>query len=241
MAGRNPPHSYVWLLVERGGHIAYHIKSYWSVDGGPLPEPQLALFGNADGIRRAASLLTRVKKGRRGKYPGPVFEYQLRQLVAAWDELKPWGLVPTTTPCLRNPPENLNEALPACDWDGWDDAVQDAGVALIESVATVVRPVRHNDIPETFDGKAIATIREMSQRLSTMLDFVHSELQWDLLSELDGVAMTQLQLMTELAIGSKETFNGKRGKGGMKELIEYGLVVNDRRKGGYYRPDAPPP
>jgi hypothetical protein len=71
--------------------------------------------------------------------------------------------------------------------------------------------------------------------------FVPTDLQNLLLDLLIGRKMTQLQLMTELNIGSKETFNGKNGKGGMKELIDRGLVAKDERKaGGYFRPDAPP-
>ena len=69
--------------------------------------------------------------------------------------------------------------------------------------------------------------------------FIPTPLQQMVLNHLVGQAMTQREIMTELDIGSKETFNGKGGKGGMKELIEHALVKNDRRKGGYYRPDSP--
>lgn len=70
--------------------------------------------------------------------------------------------------------------------------------------------------------------------------FVPTPFQRMLLNLLHGRVMTQLAMMNELDVGSKETFNGKGGRGGMKELLAEGLVVNDRRRGGYYRPDAPP-
>lgn len=71
--------------------------------------------------------------------------------------------------------------------------------------------------------------------------FFPTEIQREMLAALNRKSMTQSKMMTELNIGSKETFNGKCGKGGMKELIELKLVLNDKRKGGYYRPDFLPP
>jgi hypothetical protein len=127
------------------------------------------------------------------------------------------------------------------EWGGWETDVQEVAVELVFAVQSVSRDIRQGSIPETFDGTDVATIREQSRSLFTLRDFVPNDLQTLILTTLDGVAMTQFQLMTELDIGSKETFNGKRGKGGMRELIERGLVVNDRRIGGYYRPDAKPP
>jgi hypothetical protein len=70
--------------------------------------------------------------------------------------------------------------------------------------------------------------------------FVPTPLQQMMLNLLVGQAMTQQKIMTELNIGSKATFQGNNGKGGMKELMKHGLVDNDRRKPGFFRPDAPP-
>lgn len=70
--------------------------------------------------------------------------------------------------------------------------------------------------------------------------FVPTPYQLMILNQLVGRSMTQLALMTELGTGSKDTFQGAGGTGGMKELMKHGLIRNDRRKGGYYRPDSPP-
>jgi len=70
--------------------------------------------------------------------------------------------------------------------------------------------------------------------------FVPTENQREILAVLNHKSMAQLEMMTKLNIGSKETFSGKGGKGGMKELLGLGLVKNDKRKGGYYRPDLVP-
>ncbi len=76
-----------------------------------------------------------------------------------------------------------------------------------------------------------------------LIDFqswVPSDMQRLLWQSLQGVAMTSPTLMTVLDIGSKETLFGKQRIGGLTELVELDLVKNDKRKGGYYRPDHPP-
>jgi hypothetical protein len=71
-------------------------------------------------------------------------------------------------------------------------------------------------------------------------------LQTLILQELDGEALTRDRLCVALGNISPETLYGKKNKrtgkqkGGLNELVEIGAVKNDRRVGGYYRPDAPP-
>lgn len=72
------------------------------------------------------------------------------------------------------------------------------------------------------------------------ISFLPNDLQSLILQALEHRSMTQLDLMVNLNIGSKETLYGKAGKGGLKELLDEGVVRSDKRLGGYYRPDAPP-
>ena len=80
------------------------------------------------------------------------------------------------------------------------------------------------------------------ERDAKLQQFHPTPIQQMILDALDGRATTGEALLITLNCGSKQTLYGKgRDKqGGLTELKELGLVVNDRRKGGYYRPDAPP-
>lgn len=107
--------------------------------------------------------------------------------------------------------------------------------------------LRHVDVFKHDDLLQETIIPGISRELGGMYnrpafpDFVPTDRQLKMLAALNGRKMTQLQLMTELDIGSKETFNGKNGVGGMKELLSCELVAKDEHKnGGYYRPNAPP-
>lgn len=74
--------------------------------------------------------------------------------------------------------------------------------------------------------------------------FIPTELQRQILAKLSGQAMTADELQRALGDGIQEKsrsilYGGKQG--GLNELVRLGLVVNDRKKGGYLRLDALPP
>jgi predicted transcriptional regulator len=66
--------------------------------------------------------------------------------------------------------------------------------------------------------------------------FITTELQDGILQALDGKALTLDALVAKLGV-DRSTLN----RFGVKELKARGLIANNRRVGGYYRPDAPPP
>ncbi len=66
--------------------------------------------------------------------------------------------------------------------------------------------------------------------------FIPSELQQSILEALDQKALTLDALVAKLSV-DRSTLH----RNGIKELSQRGLIHNNRRVGGYYRPDAPPP
>lgn len=74
------------------------------------------------------------------------------------------------------------------------------------------------------------------------LKFNPTEMQMMVLHKLKAGAKTRDELMGELGIGSPETLYGKkdsRGRrlGGLTELLDRRIVLNDRRRGGYFLAD----
>lgn len=69
--------------------------------------------------------------------------------------------------------------------------------------------------------------------------FIPTELQRAILGALSGRAMTADELVGTLAVSRSTLYGGKTG--GLNELVRLGLVTSDRKRGGYYRWDAPPP
>lgn len=70
--------------------------------------------------------------------------------------------------------------------------------------------------------------------------FVPTDLQRLILNALDGVAMTADALEAALGVVREALYDGRQRRGGLKELMDRGLVLHDRRAGCYYRPDALP-
>jgi hypothetical protein len=70
--------------------------------------------------------------------------------------------------------------------------------------------------------------------------FVPTELQSEILQVTTGRALTADALEGELCVSRSTLYGGRDKRGGLKELVEIGLLKNDRKVGGYYRPDAPP-
>ncbi len=65
---------------------------------------------------------------------------------------------------------------------------------------------------------------------------VPTRLQLEILNVLNGNALTKEKLAFKLACDPGTLYK----PGGIKELLKRGLVKNDRKVGGYYRPDCPP-
>lgn len=76
-----------------------------------------------------------------------------------------------------------------------------------------------------------------SVRLVDWSTFVPTELQKDIWTTLAGQALTADALEAKVAVARSTLF---RKEGGLPEMLGLRLVQNDRKRGGYYRPDAPP-
>ncbi len=68
-------------------------------------------------------------------------------------------------------------------------------------------------------------------------DWIPTKTQRAILSALDGCALTADELENATDFARSTIFHKTRGIG---ELQERRLVLNDRKIGGYYRPDTPP-
>jgi hypothetical protein len=66
--------------------------------------------------------------------------------------------------------------------------------------------------------------------------FIPSAFQRRILDALKGKALTADKLQAELGCHREDLYAR-----GLRELKAMGLVLNNRRAGGYYRPDFPPP
>ena len=98
-----------------------------------------------------------------------------------------------------------------------------------------------DDEIENVFAKAMVVVNAMRNAvLASANRLIPSEMQILILQHLDGRAATSEGLLAALNCGSKETLYGKNGRGGLRELTALELVKNDRRLGGYYRPDRPP-
>lgn len=243
MSRFKPGRETLYEIGLQASDIVRHIRRYWSVDGKPLAKPELGAWENADSAAKLAELLRAVERSRERFYPGPVIEWQLRNLFFEWDRLSPWRLtgslhLPWVN--IRHPEaQQMQKEIASLAWEGWDDSVRVFLDELVDSVQSVLDAIRNGDTPGTFDSGELDGVAQAVEALFRAIEFVPNELQTMILDALKGNAKTQLELMTELNIGSKETLNGKKGRGGMKELRELGRVAN-RRGLGFYRPDAPP-
>lgn len=229
--------------------LTWHIRRYWSIDGAPLPEPRVGTVGNNHAFRRAADLLTSVEAQRRGTYPGAVIEWQLQELVFEWQSVNAGQLVfspNVLAPWITNPPAEVVErsVVPLDAWTGWAEHVPFALRAVVLAAAKIVNPISRDGVPSSFVGSDLDQLDTATGRLREAIAFIPSDLQELILAALDGKAMTRDELCWALRNGerpiSTETLYGKRGRGGLNELIEVGLVQNNRQIGGYFRPHAPP-
>ena len=87
IAAQNPSRGYLNEICEVARLLTWHIRTYWSVNRKPLSAATVGIMGDSIAMRRAAKMLKAVESQRRGKYPGPVIEWQLRELVFRWQEL----------------------------------------------------------------------------------------------------------------------------------------------------------
>jgi hypothetical protein len=75
-------HEWKKAVAHQAVAIATHVQKYWPVDGKPIAVPESFTIGNADDTRRAAECLDAVERQRTGNHPGPVIEWQFRDLLA---------------------------------------------------------------------------------------------------------------------------------------------------------------
>ena len=63
--------------------------------------------------------------------------------------------------------------------------------------------------------------------------FVPNDLQRLILDALEGVAMTVDMLEAAVGVARDTLYGDRKRRGGLKELMDRGIVLNDRRIGGY--------
>jgi len=235
-----PSREYLEQVCDLAAALAGHIRRYWPVDGNELADPTLDILCTAEGLRRVGDVLDAVKAQRDGLHPGPVIEWQLRGLVGEWITLhsRGYGMKSGVVPWSYTQPD-INSMDPPDPWQGWGLHVFRAMQAVFVAVTWINRPLQ-TGCELNFVGAEIDAVEQAVRNLREAIQFVPSDMQEMILAHLDERAASNHDLMTALNCGSKETLYGKRGRGGLTELVNLRLVKNERSKGGYYRPDKPP-
>jgi hypothetical protein len=82
---------------------------------------------------------------------------------------------------------------------------------------------------------AKAVLANPARKLKQGSGYVPTRFQKRLLKELNGKALTADNLQARLNKDRKQLY-----RDGINPLRDEGLIENDRRLGGYYRPDSPP-
>ena len=240
---KQPGRGQLEAICDVAGHMVLHIKRYWSIDGNALSEPAVGAIANPNGLRHVAELLDAVKSQRRGNHPGPIVEWQLRELVWDWRQLRAGSLAfsPDVFLFCYRPPAELVESTPVPDfWHGWPPHVPQALRAVVKAAEKIVYPLGRSAGPTEFVGGDVDALDQAVRSLREAILFLPSEIQEVILEHLDGHVANGDELLTMLNCGSKETLYGKKRRGGLTELVNLGLVKNSRSRGGYYRPDKPP-
>ncbi len=91
-------------------------------------------------------------------------------------------------------------------------------------------------VPQVAEQELAATATSSQLSADDDLPFIPSELQQCILEVLQHKALTLDALAVKLDIDRSNLH-----RDGIKELKRRGLIDNNRRVGGYYRPDVPPP
>lgn len=126
----------------------------------------------------------------------------------------------------------------------WPPAVADALAEVIRAIWSI--GLQHEVHTTTIDKEQAARLRSAGEKLQEVAAFEKSELQREILKALDATVLNADELQKTLdrgrnpIYGRKDPKGGKIKRGGLNELMAYGLVKNDRKIGGYFRPDAPP-
>ena len=105
------------------------------------------------------------------------------------------------------------------------------GVLVTES-GLIPSPV----VPQDAEPEPAATATPSPSSADDDLPFIPSDLQERILEVLQQKALTLDALAVKLDVDRSALY-----RDGIKELMQRGLIANNRRVGGYYRPDAPPP
>jgi hypothetical protein len=80
------------------------------------------------------------------------------------------------------------------------------------------------------------SVRESEPAVVPPLPFAPTKFQRSILKALDGRALTKQKLADEICGGE----GSRLYRGGLKDLMKLGLVVNKNNGAGFYRPDRPP-
>jgi hypothetical protein len=277
MLDQHPSREFLEKVADTAHDLAAHIKRYWSLDDS-IPQfsmatmmPSIPVVSSGGGkLKRIAEVITAVDAQRNGKHPGPVIEWQLRELVAEWQSLNVGAFAADPNAFVMYLPlqriaeieaEALVQALSELGNDAAIDLVQQdlrrfgtkscdlwrewsaAVPVAVRGIAVAVERIIHpleKGVVDSFAGCDLAALLNAVQALRDAIAFTPTQIQELILKVLDGASATGPMLMLDLGCGSKETLYGKHGRGGLTELVNLGLVKKLPAKRGYFRPDKPP-
>jgi hypothetical protein len=91
-------------------------------------------------------------------------------------------------------------------------------------------------VPQEVEQGMSGALADAAPSQDSDLGFIPSELQERILEALNQKALTLDALVLKLHVDRSSLY-----RNGIKELMQRRVIANDRRVGGYYRHDAPPP
>lgn len=160
----------------------------------------------------ACSAVVKYASPRRSLIPGPLFDNVVAE--SLFGEAAKAGLITYDDPdddmYLRGDPDIV--------WSGEFVFLSSAGRPLAEETGGI-------EVPPFREGQ---TAEKAAPVLTTV--------QRNILAALDGKALT----LDALEAATRHSRSTIYAKGGISELRDAGLVDNDRRIGGFFRPDRPP-
>ena len=133
----------------------------------------------------------------------------------------------------------------------WNKACEQLDSPIVDALPGVypgyfrqLQDLMNQEMAGDCPGVSVLRIYELAMDVLHGFAYCHpidsmTEMQKMIFEHLDGKACTTDDLEGALNT-SRATLYGKKGKGALSELTNWGLVINDQRRGGYYRPDKPP-
>jgi hypothetical protein len=181
-----------------------------------VPPPRMPDFQNTAMKAKAAQ-----PNGSRYLEELPALDLWFKERTKPFEEKTRKRILPETFSPTALRPARGNVARPVVN----GHVTENSSIVTLGAV-----PPEENNTPPSLSGPTESPEHE------TKLPFIPSAFQERILKALQGKALTADNLQTKLDVDRKALY-----RDGLSELKKHGKIMNNRRVGGYFRADAPPP